>query len=98
MKDEIPAASGFLLDVRVLITVRGGSRSVTMGDMLAYGPGTVFELDEPADAPLDIFSGEKLIARGEIVVVGNKRGVRITTMINPDDKPRGAPEQELASR
>lgn len=67
-----------LLDVSVQITVELGRTSRRIRDVLALGPGAVVELEKLAGEPVDLLVNGKLIARGEVVVIGENFGVRIT--------------------
>ena len=68
----------FLLDVPVKLTVELGNCEMTMKDLLQLGIGAVVQLDKPANDPVDIFVNHKLVARGEIVVVEDNLGIKIT--------------------
>ena len=68
----------FLLDVPVKLTVELGNCEMTMKDLLQLGIGAVVQLDKLADDPIDIFVNQKLVARGEIVVVEENLGIKIT--------------------
>ena len=75
---ESPPAMEFLLDVPVKLTVELGNCEMTMKDLLYLDVGTVVELDKPANDPVDILVNQKLVARGEIVVVEDHLGIKIT--------------------
>ena len=68
----------FLLDVPVKLTVELGNCEMTMKDLLQLGIGAVVQLDKLANDPIDIFVNQKLVARGEIVVVEDNLGIKIT--------------------
>tara|TARA_Y100001968_G_C19420328_1_gene751418 strand:- start:697 stop:1011 length:315 start_codon:yes stop_codon:yes gene_type:complete len=68
----------FLLDVPVKLTVELGNCEMTMKDLLQLGIGAVVQLDKGANDPIDIFVNQKLVARGEIVVVEDNLGIKIT--------------------
>ena len=68
----------FRLDVPVKLTVELGNCEMTMKDLLQLGIGGVVQLDKPSSDPIDIFVNQKLVARGEIVVVEDNLGVKIT--------------------
>ena len=72
-----------LLDVPLDLTVELGRARVSIQDLLSLGPGSVIELDKIAGEPLDILVNDRLIARGEVVVVDENVGVRITEIISP---------------
>lgn len=73
-----PLALGQLLDVPVELTVVVGSSRQTLGDLVKLGPGSLLELDRAAHETADILVNGKVVARGEIVTVGDSYGVRIT--------------------
>ena len=68
----------FLLDVPVKLTVELGNCGMTMKELLQLGIGAVVQLDKLANDPIDIFVNQKLVARGEIVVVEDNLGIKIT--------------------
>jgi len=68
----------FLLDVPVKLTVELGNCEMTMRELLQLGIGAVVQLDKLANDPIDIFVNQKLVARGEIVVVEDNLGIKIT--------------------
>lgn len=71
-----------LLDVPLEVTVQLGRTRMTIQDLLGLSPGSVVELDKVAGEPLDIVVNDRLIARGEAVVVNDKFGIRITDIIS----------------
>lgn len=75
-------AIGFdhLLDVTVPLTVELGKTRVSIAGLSQFAPGTLISLDREAHEPVDILVGGKLVARGEVVTVGNRYGVRITSV------------------
>ncbi len=77
---------GFLMDVRLQVSVELGRRRFRIADLLALGQGAILELDKLAGEPLDIRVNDHLIARGEAVVVADKFGVRITDIIAPAER------------
>ncbi|MBF0287409.1 MAG: flagellar motor switch protein FliN [SAR324 cluster bacterium] len=76
----------FLLDVQLQISVEVGRCKMLIMDLLKLDAGHVVELQSLLGQPLDIRVNEKLVARGEIVVINDKFGVRITEIISPDDR------------
>ena len=68
----------FLLDVPVKLTVELGNCEMTMKDLLLLGIGAVVQLDKLANDPIDVFVNQKLVARGEIVIVEDNLGIKIT--------------------
>lgn len=77
----LPANLDMFLDVPVIVTVQLGSCQLSMREVLQLNPGSVVQLDKLADAPVDILLNDKLVARGEVVVVENKFGIKITEMV-----------------
>ncbi len=75
-----------LLDVPLDVSVELGRARVSIHDLLALGPGSVIELDKIAGEPLDILVNDRLVARGEAVVVNDKFGVRITDIVSPAER------------
>ncbi len=67
-----------LLDVPVRITVQIGKTSMSLGDLVALGPGALIPLDREAHEPADILVNGRVIARGEVVTIDNTYGVRIS--------------------
>ncbi|MEW6747219.1 MAG: flagellar motor switch protein FliN [Planctomycetota bacterium] len=73
-----------LLDVTVTVTAEMGSRSLPLEKVLELKPGSVVELDRSADEPIDLLVNGKPIARGEVVVIEDQFGVRITEILSFD--------------
>jgi flagellar motor switch protein FliN len=73
----------FILDIPLEITVEMGRTKMLINDLLQIGQGSVIELNRLAGEPLDILVNNRLIARGEVVVVSEKFGIRITDIISP---------------
>ena len=69
-----------LLDVRVQLTIELGSCQMPMRDVLQLAPGSVVKLDQAAQQPVNLFANQKQIARGEVVVVNDCYGVKITEL------------------
>ncbi len=76
----------FLLDIPVEITVELGMKKMLIKDLLQLGHGSVVELDKLAGEPMDIYANNRLIARGEAVVVNERFAVRLTDVISPTDR------------
>jgi flagellar motor switch protein FliN/FliY len=79
----------FLLDVPLDITVELGRTKMLINDMLKLGQGSVIELSKLAGESLEILANRKPIARGEVVVVNEKYGVRLTEVISPMERVEG---------
>ena len=78
---EIPPNLEMLLDVPVSLTVELGSCIMPMRDVLQLNVGSVVQLDKSASAPVELFVNRKLIARGEVVVVEDRFGIKLTDLI-----------------
>ena len=76
----------FLLDISLEVTVELGRAKILINDMLKLGQGSVIELSKLAGESLDILANQKPIARGEVVVVNDKYGVRLTEIISPMER------------
>jgi flagellar motor switch protein FliN/FliY len=72
-----------LLDIPLEITAELGRAKMIINDLLQLGQGSVIELNKLAGEPLEIMVNQKLIARGEVVVVNEKFGIRLTDVISP---------------
>jgi flagellar motor switch protein FliN len=70
-----------LMDVPVKITVELGSCMMPMKDVLQLASGSVVQLDKVADAPVDLYVNQKKIALGEVVVVEDQFGIKITKIL-----------------
>lgn len=70
-------------EVKVQLSVTLGAAEVTMGRLFALAAGDVLALDRDADAPIDVRLNGKLVARGLLVAIGEKFGVRITEIETP---------------
>lgn len=75
-----------LLDIPLQVTVELGRTRMTIDSLLRLTQGSVVELNRVAGEPLDIYVNNKLMARGEAVVVKEKFGVRITDVLSPDKR------------
>ncbi len=77
---------GFVLDIPLEISVELGRTKMIISDLLQLGQGSVIELSKLAGEPLEILVNQRLVARGEVVVVNEKFGVRLTDVISPADR------------
>jgi flagellar motor switch protein FliN/FliY len=76
----------FILDIPLKVTVEVGRTSLVVKDILQLGQGSVLELDKLAGEPLEVLVNGKLIARGEVVVVNEKFGIRLTDIVSPIER------------
>ena len=76
----------FLLDIPLEISVELGRTKILINELLKLGQGSVLELSKLAGETLEILANRKLIARGEVVVVNEKYGIRLTEIISPSER------------
>lgn len=75
-----------ILDIPVTLSMEVGSTSITIRNLLQLNQGSVIELDRLAGEPLDVLVNGTLIAHGEVVVVNEKFGIRLTDVISPQER------------
>jgi flagellar motor switch protein FliN/FliY len=71
-----------LMSVPVGVRVELGRARMTISELMKLTPGALIELDRQAHQPVDVLVGGKLVARGEVVTIGEQYGVRITSVVN----------------
>ncbi len=76
----------FILDIPLRVSVELGRTKILVRDLLQLGQGSVVELAKFAGEPLELLVNDKLIARGEVVVVNEKFGIRLTDIISPVER------------
>ena len=76
----------FILDIPLKVTVELGRTKLLVNELLQLGQGSVIELNKLAEEPLEVLVNQKLIAKGEAVVVNEKFGVRITDIMTPMER------------
>ena len=72
-----------ILDIPLTLSVELGKVKMLVNDLLQLGQGSIVDLDKPAGEPLGIHINGKLVARGEVVVVEEKYGIRVTDIASP---------------
>ena len=75
-----------ILDIPLVVTVELGRTKMMINDLLQLGQGSVIELSKLVGEPLEILVNDKLVARGEVVVVNEKFGVRLTDIVSPMER------------
>lgn len=80
---SLPSGIELLLDVELEATLRFGCREMPLGDILDLGPGDVVQLDRHVADPVDLLVGDKIVARGEVVLVNGNFGLRVTEVAQP---------------
>jgi len=93
MQDEGQPVSGdvnldVILDVPVTLSMEVGRTRVPIRNLLQLTQGSVVELDRAAGEPLDVFVNGTLIAHGEVVVVNERFGIRLTDVVSPSERLR----------
>ncbi|MEW5701265.1 MAG: flagellar motor switch protein FliN [Candidatus Zixiibacteriota bacterium] len=75
-----------LLDVKLPVSIELGRTTLPIGDILCWGPGSIVELDKLAGEPVNLLVNNVLVARGEVVVVDENFGLRITSLLTPKER------------
>ena len=81
-----PKNIDFILDIPMQVTVQVGSTKMVIRDLLQLGQGSVIELEKLAGEPMEVLVNNKLVARGEVVVVNEKFGIRLTDVISAAER------------
>ena len=81
-----PASLDLILDIPLTVTVELGRSKMLINDLLQLGQGSVIELTKLVGEPLEVLVNNKLVARGEVVVVNEKFGVRLTDIVTPMER------------
>jgi len=76
----------FILDIPLQFSVEVGRTRVRIGDLLTMGPGSIIELEKLAGEPLEVFVNDKLVAKGEAVIINEKFGIRLTDVISAKER------------
>jgi flagellar motor switch protein FliN/FliY len=82
-----------LMDVDLPISIELGRTKMSISDILSLGPGSVVELNKLAGEPVDLLVNQKVVARGEVVVVDENFGLRITQLMTPEERLRALAEE-----
>ncbi len=77
-----------ILDIPLTVTVELGRSKILINDLLQLGEGSVIELTKLVGEPLEVLINSKLVARGEVVIVNEKFGVRLTSIVTPIERVR----------
>lgn len=86
--EENPINLEVLMDVPVAISMEIGRTNINIRNLLQLNQGSIVELDRLAGEPLDVLVNGTLIARGEVVVINEKFGIRLTDVISPAERIR----------
>ena len=85
-KKKVQTDLSLLYNVPLTVSVELGQGQLTIRDLLLLGQGAVLELEKLAGEPLEVLVNNKLVSRGEVVMVNDKYGIRLTDVISPDDQ------------
>ncbi len=77
------AGVGLLYDIELEATLQFGSREMPLREIILLGPGDVVELDRHVSEPVDLVVGDRIVARGEVVVVGGNFALLVTEVAEP---------------
>jgi flagellar motor switch protein FliN/FliY len=80
---QLSSGVELLLDVELEVALRFGCREMPLGEILELGPGDVVELDRHVTDPVDLVVGDKIVARGEVVLINGNFGLRVTEVAAP---------------
>ncbi len=83
-----PRDINFILDVPLELSVVIGRTKILIQELLQLGQGSVIALEKLAGEPMEVFVNDKLIGRGEVVVVNEKFGIRLTDIVSPNERVR----------
>ena len=73
-----------VLDIPVKLTVELGSCQLSMREVLQLAPGSIVQLDKTANSPVSVFVNQRLIARGEVVVIEDRLGIKVTEIVGKE--------------
>jgi flagellar motor switch protein FliN/FliY len=77
-----------ILDVKLTLTLEVGRARISVRELLSLAPGSVVELDRKAGEPLDLYVNGILVARGEVVIVNERFGLRLTEVVSAAERVR----------
>jgi len=83
---KAPRNIDLLMDVDLPVSIELGRTKMSISDILALGPGSVVELNKLAGEPVDLLVNQKIVARGEVVVVDENFGLRITQLMTQEER------------
>jgi flagellar motor switch protein FliN/FliY len=88
---------GRVRDIPLEVSVELGRTRLLIRDILELGPGSIIELDKIAGEPVDLFANGMLVARGEVVVIDDNFGVRVTEIITAAERTKIAEAESIAA-
>lgn len=81
-----PLDIDFILDIPLQVTVEVGRTRMMINELLQLGQGSVIELNKLLGEPFEVLVNDKLVARGEVVIVNDRFGVRLTDIVSPNER------------
>jgi flagellar motor switch protein FliN len=85
---SLPSRLDLILDITLPVTVELGRARMQVQDILKLGPGSVIELEKSAGDPVELFINDRPIAKGEVVVIDENFGVRLTSIVTPIERTK----------
>jgi flagellar motor switch protein FliN/FliY len=82
----VPLDLDFILDIPLQVRVEVGRTRLMIQELLQLGKGSVIELNKLLGEPFEVLVNDKLVARGEVVVVNDRFGIRLTDIISPNER------------
>ncbi len=89
-----PRNIDMLMDVNLPVAIELGRTKMSISEILSLGPGSVVELHKLAGEPVDVLVNNKAVARGEVVVIDENFGVRVTQLLTPEERLKAINEQQ----
>jgi len=83
-----------LMDINLPVSIELGRAKMSIADILGLGPGSVVELNKLAGEPVDVLVNHKIVAKGEVVVIDENFGVRVTQLMTPEERLKLLGEEE----
>ena len=83
---QMQGSLDIVLDIPVTLSLELGRRKVQLGDLLGLEQGSVIKLDRQTGEPLDLYVNGRLLAKGEVVVVNETLGVRVTDILSTEER------------
>jgi flagellar motor switch protein FliN/FliY len=83
---DTPPNVQMLLDINLNVTIELGRTRLSIRKILELGPGSIIELDRLAGEPVDLLVNDKVVAKGEVVVVDEYFGIRIISLVSPEER------------
>ncbi len=88
-----PTTMERVVDVPLAVTIRFGQRQLTLRELLELGTGSLLELDRQVEEPVDLMLGERVIARGEVVIVDGNYGMRVTEVLETQTRAKAGQDR-----